>query len=117
MKKRDWIIIICVVAAAGLTGGWFFFTKEQGDRVIVTVNGSQFGTYDLNEEQTIDINGTNRLIIREGTAKMEFADCPDQLCVHQKAISKTGETIICLPNEVIVTVEGSGENELDAIVN
>lgn len=59
----------------------------------------------------------NRLRIQNGQAKMEWADCPDQLCVHQKAISRTGESIICLPNQVVVSVQGSKESELDGIVN
>ena len=53
----------------------------------------------------------------EWAAKMEWADCPDQLCVHQKAISRTGESIICLPNQVVVSVQGSKEGKLDGIVN
>ena len=48
---------------------------------------------------------------------MEEADCPDLLCVHQKAISKEGESIICLPNKVVVTIRGGEETELDAVTN
>ena len=44
---------------------------------------------------------------------MEDASCPDQLCVHQNAIDKTGQTIVCLPNKVVVTVENGEEDEVD----
>ena len=44
---------------------------------------------------------------------MEDADWPDQVCVHHKPISKNGETIICLPNQVFVEVENDIENEID----
>ena len=37
---------------------------------------------------------------------MEEADCPDRLCVRQGAVSRVGESIICLPHELVVTVEG-----------
>ena len=43
------------------------------------------------------------------------ADCPDQLCVHQKAISKDRETIVCLPNKVVVEVKSKTESEFDSI--
>ena len=86
--------------------------------VIVKVDGEEKGTYRLSEEQTIEINGgTNILQIKEGKADMTEADCPDKLCVHQKAISKDGESIICLPNQVVVEIESSESSEYDAVTN
>ena len=36
--------------------------------------------------------------------------CPDQICVHEKAISADGESIICLPNKIVVEVESDKES-------
>jgi len=44
------------------------------------------------------------LVISDGKADMESADCPNQICVHHSAISHTGETIVCLPNRVVIEV-------------
>lgn len=44
------------------------------------------------------------LVISDGRADMESADCPNQICVHHSAISHTGETIVCLPNRVVIEV-------------
>ena len=72
--------------------------------------------YSLGEDQEISINGgTNTLVIKNNRAKMKEADCPDQLCVNQKAISKNNESIICLPNKVVVEVESSENSEFDAV--
>ena len=46
---------------------------------------------------------------------MTKADCPDKLCVNQNAVSKNGESIICLPNKVVVTVDSSENSEFDAV--
>lgn len=74
------------------------------------------GVYSLAEDRVIEINdGTNILKIRNGTADMAKANCPDKLCVNQRAISKNGESIICLPNEVVVTVDSSENSEFDAV--
>lgn len=90
-----------------------------GAQVKVTVDGALYGTYPLEIEQEIAIEKdgvvTNRLVIRDGVADMIEADCPDKLCVHQKAISKTGETIVCLPNKVVAEIIGSEESELDSV--
>ena len=109
MKKRDYILIGCILLVAAVCAGFFLLTGKEAQEAVVTVDGEVYGTYSLAKDQTIEI--------QNGQAKMEWADCPDQLCVHQKAISRTGESIICLPNQVVVSVQGSKESELDGIVN
>ena len=47
---------------------------------------------------------------------MTDADCPDLLCVHQRAIDKEDETIVCLPNKVVVKVVGAKQkSDLDSV--
>ena len=83
----------------------------------VTVDGELFGIYSLEKEQEIKINDTNRMIIKDGQADMTEANCPDQICVDHKTISKNKETIICLPNKVIVEIVGGKDVEIDAVTN
>ena len=58
----------------------------------------------------------NLLIIEDGYAYIKEASCPDGLCVHQGKINKSGEMIVCLPNEVVVTVEGPEDSGVDSVV-
>ena len=88
--------------------------------VEVTIDGRAYGTYPLSKDDTIEIkNGdgdvTNTLVIMGGVADMTSADCPDHLCVKQKAISTEGESIICLPNKVVVTVKSDTKSDIDSI--
>lgn len=109
LEKRDKLLIVIVVCVAlcaflahQIIGG------DGAGKVTVKVNGELKGTYSLAEDQTIEINGgTNILQIKNGKADMTEADCPDQLCVNQRAISRQGESIICLPHKVVVEVESS----------
>ena len=117
MKKRDYILIGCILLVAAVCAGFFLLTGKEAQEAVVTVDGEVYGTSLLVNDRTIETEDGNRLRIQNGQAKMEWADCPDQLCVHQKAISRTGESIICLPNQVVVSVQGSKESELDGIVN
>lgn len=55
--------------------------------------------------------------IEDGTVKMIQADCPDKLCMKQKAISKNRENIICLPNNIVLQIANQDESELDAVTN
>lgn len=117
MKKNDWILAAVIVLAAGLILLFQLLRNSGGAKeVTVSVGGEVFGTYSLEEDQTIDIGGTNRLVIEDSTARMEWADCPDQVCVNHRAVSRDGESIICLPNEVVISVEGGEEAELDGVV-
>ena len=120
MKKNDRIFLSIVFGILLVIAAVFYLTgKSNGAKVQITVDGVLYGTYSLDENQEIPIetNGviTNILIIKDGMADMTEADCPDKLCVHQRAISKTGETIVCLPNKVVVEVLGSEESELDSV--
>lgn len=118
-KKKDAVLILTVLLIAGAAFGVHEFAGGDGaDTVTVKVDGKVTGTYPLAKDQKIRINGgTNILTIKNGKAKMTDADCPDQLCVHQKAASKNHESIICLPNKVVVEVDGSEEREFDAVAN
>ena len=90
-------------------------TKEEGARVIIKVDGQQVAEYSLLKNGKYDLNGgTNILVIENGKAYLNDANCPDKLCVHQGKISRTGETITCLPNKLTVTVFGA-EESLDLI--
>ena len=86
--------------------------KKDGAYCIVTVNGKEIGRFSLTEyrEEIIETeNGTNILIINEGFADITEATCPDGLCVRQRRTSRTGESLVCLPNKVTVTVVGAEE--------
>ena len=69
-------------------------------------------------ENSIDAGAKNITVeIKDGEAYMLEASCPDQLCVDQNEISYDKESIICLPNKIVVTVTSNRESELDGVVN
>ena len=52
---------------------------------------------------------------QHGEVFVTGADCPDKLC-EKASIDKSGESIVCLPNRLSVTVEGENEKEVDVIL-
>ena len=111
-KKRDLLLLAVLLAAAALLfAGREFFAGRPAVLVSVSVDGTEIMTLDLNRNDDIVIesgNGqTNHLIIEDGKAFLTEASCPDKLCVRQGAISETGQSIVCLPNRVIVTIVGT----------
>ena len=117
--KNDIIFIAVLLAFMLAVGAFFVFSRGEGDTVTVTVGGKLYGEYPLSESRTVEIkNGeaVNTLIIEGGRARVEHASCPDGVCVAHKPISRDGESIICLPNEVVVTVRKKGVDSPDIIV-
>lgn len=88
--------------------------QEKGAMAVVTVDGVERYRCSLFVEKEIEIDDTNILVIKDGAADMITADCPDQICVKHTPISNAGETIICLPNKVVVTIESLTGNERPA---
>ena len=115
MKRNDvYIIVVLIVFALGMF--WLNVHNERsGEVVIVYYNNKEYDRAYLSEEKVIKVNDTNTVRIKDGKVFMESADCPDQICVHQKPINSSGRDIVCLPNKVVVRVI-SEEKEVDMVV-
>ena len=113
--KWDLILIIVILAVILASFVIVELTKEPGAYVVVKVDGVERGRYYLSEDGEYELNGgTNILRIEDGRAYLIDASCPDKLCVNQGEITRTGETITCLPNKLTVTVYGA-EEEVDIV--
>lgn len=119
--KNDIIFLAVIIIFAVVFSIIFKIVfSKQGDRVDISVDGKLYGSYSLDTDTEVDIvdhNGTvtNVLIIKNHTADMVEATCPDKLCIKQKAISKDNESIVCLPNKVIATVTSNTKSDIDVI--
>lgn len=119
--KNDVILLaVMVFAVLGFLIGMTYLLR-QGERAVITVDGEVYGSYSLSDEQDVTISRDGRVVnivrIEGNKVYMYMADCPDHLCQRQGEVYREGESIICLPNRVAVTVQGAGQNEdsIDAI--
>ena len=46
---------------------------------------------------------------------MKSSDCRNQVCVNHAPISRSGESIICLPHKLVVRIQSGKEADVDAI--
>jgi len=113
------VVLLFVVSALGLC---FYLFRGEGDSVVVTVDGKEFGRYSLTEDITVEIRTgaqneeLNLLVIKDGQAYVETATCPDGICAGHKPISREGESIVCLPHKVVITVYTTEEKDAPDIV-
>ena len=107
IKKGDAILIASLLVLSAVLILFFYAGRKEGGYAVVTVDGVQTERISLQKEGTYPLNGgTNILLIQNGCARMVEADCPDHICVETGEIRYEGQMIVCLPNKVVVTVEG-----------
>lgn len=120
IKKAD-IMLAAVLIILGIGASYLSVSGDSGaERVVITAHGKEFGTYSLAENRHILVEReghTNEIIIKDGEVSMFFSDCNNQVCVQTGRISRTSQSIVCLPNKVMVQIEGKGETEYDAVSN
>ena len=119
--RNDVIFIAALLAVVAVAGACLYFFRGEGNSVTVSIDGTVVATYPLNVDRTEEIltdgGGRNRLVIRDGKAYVDSASCPDGICAAHKPIHREGESIVCLPNKVVITVQTAHTDDgLDAVV-
>ncbi len=112
-------MILGLVAAGVILGLVLLFTRHSGKTVQVRISGEVVKNFSLDQDTEYQITGkdggTNLLKIHGGKAWIEEADCPDGLCKNMGKISSSGQSVVCLPHEVVVEiVDESGTNDSGA---
>lgn len=98
---------------------WMVWPKRPGAQIVVTRSGEELSRCDLAAPVRVPVQGAHgfslTLVVEAGAAHVEDSTCPDLICQHHKPISRAGESIICLPGQVTITVEGGEGRGQDAL--
>ena len=114
LKKQDLFLaaVLLFLALSALLAR-NFMTGPPAVTAQISVDGAVTNTLDLAKDQEITVasknGGSNTFVIQNGEIWCSQASCPDQICVHQGKKQRDGDTIVCLPNQMIVTIIGEGE--------
>ena len=118
-RKNDLVLIVAILLVLAIAAVALFFLMQEGDTVVVLVDGEVWGEYALDKDQTVEIRtdmGYNLLVIQGGEASVREASCPDGICSSHRPVSREGESIICLPNRVVVEIR-SNDREQPEMIN
>lgn len=118
--KNDLILIFSIIVISLLSVTIIFITSKHGNYVTIEQNGTITTVLQIDKNQKYNIYNENNeientILIENGQVSMIYANCPDKICEKHKAIKNDNESIICLPNKVIVTVTNDLENEVDGV--
>ena len=115
--RNDLFLVAVLLILGGALALFLRFTRQAGVTVAVQIDGKLVMELPLSEVTELVLGEgthTNTLVIRGGTARVVDASCPDRLCVGQGAVQYAGESIVCLPHKLVVTVRGGPPPDIDA---
>ena len=120
MKKLKIGDIIVISVILLITAGVFCFRLfgfNDGESVVVSF-GETEKVYSLDENTIFDVenNGIRlTVVIENGCVWVDNSSCPEQVCVICGKISRSGQSIACVPAELLVKIIGEGERDYDLI--
>ena len=89
----------------------FFGLREGRTLLVTTARGTT--EYDLSKDRQIELHENGialTVVIEDGKAFVQHSDCPDGVCMASGRIARSGESILCAPAGVTLTVKGGGDD-------
>ncbi|MDD3392615.1 MAG: NusG domain II-containing protein [Bacilli bacterium] len=115
MNKNDIKLVIVVLFISILGFDFYYLNRDNNPKIaVVYYDNEQVLTIDLSiiEERKYTVTGFNGEVTfktLDGKIKVESENSPYHLCSKQGYISESYETIICLPNKIVVKIESSSD--------
>jgi hypothetical protein len=110
LRVLDAAIIAASAALVAASAAWAYAPGSGEARAVVKGRGGEW-IYPLDEDREVRVEGPlgDTLIrIEAGAARIEDSPCPNKTCVATGAIARPGQWAACLPNGVLLRVEGGG---------
>ena len=114
--RNDIFLVVILLLLGGTLALFLRLTRQAGGTVTVQIDGEPVMELPLNEDIELVLGEgghTNTLVIRDGKARVIEASCPDRICVGQGAVQYAGESIVCLPHKLVITVQGGPSPDID----
>lgn len=113
MRLKKWDILLFLlpiaIAAVSIIIMILINSGESSRAAVVRIDGETVYTlplYDgLNEEIPVNAKYNNKIVVSDGSVAVVSADCKDNTCVKRGYISEIGESIVCVPSRLSITIE------------
>lgn len=113
-------ILVAIALTAAVVSGILVYGDSDGTTRLVIEAPSGSWIYDLETDRTVEVPGELGITvvrIEDGKARITASACPNKTCVAASPISRAGDWIACLPNKVMLRIDGEEResDEVDAI--
>jgi hypothetical protein len=107
IRAADFVLIFALLVI-GCVPFFFYTAHASGSQVVISVSGQEYGVYSLQEDQIIPLEDIGEVVIESGSVFIRNSSCPDHLCEQMGKISTVGNSIVCLPNRLLIQITGEG---------
>ena len=120
-NRYDAVVAAIVALLAVAVALWFYLPKAQsGDvTVVISTGGRETQRAALKDfvGTTVSHNGYTLVVSADGDSVwVSDSDCPTQDCVHTGTITRAGQSIVCLPAQVVVHLEGAASADAPDVI-
>ena len=122
-NRYDAVVAVIVALLAVAVALWFYLPKVQsGDvTVVISTGGRETQRAALKDfaGTTVSHNGYTLVVSADGDGVwVSDSDCPTQDCVRTGTISRSGQSIVCLPARIIIQLTGGAadSNDVDIVI-
>lgn len=114
MTGGDWLVVLLLLTSS-LGGIVSIAAMSEGSRVLVTCGDELCFTAPLDQPRTLAIDGPlgqTKLVIDERGVRIVESPCPRKICVSMGVAKHTGDLLACVPNRILVHIDGSSGKEV-----
>lgn len=115
MRPGDrWLVGALFLLALGLL--FLLGPEQRGRRLVVERDGQVIFVAPLDQPRQVRLKGPlgeTELEIREGKACILSSPCSHKVCIGMGRIAAAGELLACVPNHLLVRIEGEPPEEND----
>lgn len=117
MKKFRFDILLISILVISLVSWlviWTIIATNKNKKAVVSYNNEDIMELDLSVDKEIelyDLGDGEKLeykmiiIVKDNKIWVEESECPNHDCIREGKKSKVGDSIVCLPNKIIIRIE------------
>jgi len=112
LKPADFIFITLSAALIAISVIQLTGDSSSEAKAVIKVKDTEY-IYPLNQEQDLMFDGElgkSHIIIHDGCVEFESSPCRDKVCIKMGHGKEDGDFLACLPNRIIVTVQGGNRD-------
>ena len=131
-NRRDALVALAVALLAAVTALLFYLPRTQSDQLtlVITVGGQEQSRTPVTQlpDGPVRIEGRGGYTLTlspsysdlpfspEWSVRVSDSDCPGQDCVHTGAITRAGQSIVCLPAQVVISLVGAATPDAPDVI-